>query len=606
MRRKNIFPGTGAVKAAVMIAALPLLLTACLETPDLETPNPWDYESTPILINNADWGVIPLPNNFLNPVKQAEFVYIPGVAVPERPVTGMALPIVDETAAAYVQSLGYPAVEDTDLTKSLITGMNRLNGWVTNFAPKIPFSKLPEYDSIVPYDGTNGGAANLFLLDITDPANPVTITPDMYYRVVNYERRTEYPYYLSLRLIPAAMLSAPADFKTGHTYMVVVTGLTEDNGMRAVVGDDDLGAPVTEPVEVDNTFLVFAANDKECPEEGPCDFKVTHPVTGEDVGLNFIASSGNPANSVLTGVAAAQEAEGARQITNYVLKIWENLADVQDVRTRDEVVSAFQWTTTSNPMPMFFDSTAALMGGNPLLPSPADYTDVEGNVITAGAKCDPAVGFGFKVAVKDETVNTDTVKMYKVTGDDTSVKLTEIAITVTPTTADEMTSVLVKAQAALDPESRYLVVATNGIIGANDWAAVDETYFGLTRTGLPVTNDEGVITGFTATPLLSEDADTGKMMWNSPNLDSRLDTLILNWSMLKGIDPVNAPITEITEEMLTEAADGGFGIVKVLALLDGLRAMHKPLFDALVLDNKLVETREDLVLGWTFTTGTCN
>ena len=122
--------------------------------------------------------------------------------LPESMPTQMALPIVDETAAAIAQTLGYPVVEDSNLTKSLIAGMNRLNGWVTNFAPKIPFSMLPEYDSIVPFNGTNGATANLFFLDITDPAAPVTIMPDKYYRVVNFNRATEYPYYLSLRFQP--------------------------------------------------------------------------------------------------------------------------------------------------------------------------------------------------------------------------------------------------------------------------------------------------------------------------------------------------------------------------------------------------------------------
>lgn len=602
MRRKPVC--AGAVLRTTFFLAIPLLVTACLQAPELEEPEAWDYETRPILINNADWGVIPLPNNFLNPVKQAEFVYIPGVPAPESAPTGMALPIVDETAAAIAQGLGYSVTEDSDLTKSLIAGMNRLNGWVTSFAPKIPFSMLPDYDSITPFDDTNGAAANLFFLDITDPTAPVTIMPDKYYRVINYARSESYPYYLSLRFAPEGPLQPPKDFEPGHTYAVVVTGINPDTGIKSIVGKDEQDTPLTEPVVVDNTFLIFAAPDRECPAEGPCDFKVTHPVTGEDVGLAYIGSLGNPVNSVLEELPAVQEAEGARQITNFVLKIWEQLDGVKDVRTRDEVVAAFQWTTTSNPMPMFFDATAALLGSNPVLPSPADYADADGNLVPANAKCDPAIGFGFKVAMNENTVTTDSVMLFKVTGDETPT-LTAVEINVTPSTDDTGTSVLIKAKAALDPDTRYLVVATNKMTGVNGWAAVDETYFGLTRTGLAQKNSDGEVTGFIDTPLLSDDGNGGKI-WNSPNLDSRLDTLILNWAMLNDIDPVGAPILEVTEDMLTEAADGGFGIIKVLTLLEELRAMHKPLFDALVLDNKVVETREDIVLGWTFTTGACN
>lgn len=590
---------------AVMVAALAGWTWGCLGTPEMEIPDPYDYDSRAILITNPDWGVIPLPNNFLNPVKQFEFVYIPGVPAPESVPVHMALPIVDETAAQVAQDLGYPVVEDGDLTKSLITGLNRLDGWITSFAPKIPFSKEPDYDSIVPFDGTNGATANLFLLDITNPAAPETIMPAQYYRVVNWERRTEYPYYLSLRLIPPGMLQAPADFLPGHTYAVVVTGIDEVTGIRAVTGVDAETNPVTSPVEVENTFLVFAARDGECPADGECVFSVEHPVTHEEVGLTYISEAGNPVNSVLTGLEAIQEAEGARQITNYVLKIWEDMDTVKDVRDRTEVVAAFQWTTVSNPMPAFFDAAAALMGGNPILPSPADY--VSGDTVQlAKSNCDPSIGFSFKGAVNHDTVKTEagTVKVYSVTGD-TDKTLTEVPVTVTPTTTDGITSVLVKAVSALTPNTQYLVVATDGIMNVgNSRHAVDQTYFGLTRAGLAITDDDNNVISYSDTPLIGDDGNGG-LIWNSPNLDSRLDTLLLSFAMANGIDPVAAPMKEITAEMLIESKDGGFGVMKVLGNLEGLRVLYKPLFDAVVLDVGLVESREDLVLGWTFTTGAC-
>jgi len=587
----------------VPAAAICVLLAAgCLGKPEMTVPEAYDYESRPILINNADWGVIPLPNNFLNPVKQAEIVYIPGVPLPNAMPTGMALPVVDETAAAVAQALGYPVVEDTALTKSLIAGMNRLNGWVTSFAPKIPFSKIPAYDSIVPFDGTNGDTANLFFLDITDPASPVVIMPGDYYRIINYNRSEAYPYYLSLRLKPGAILQPPQDFTPGHTYAVVVTGMTEETGIRAVVGKDETDADITAPVEVDNTFLVFAARDEECPTEGKCDFKVKHPVTEQEFGLAYIGSQGNPVNSVLEGLDAARQAEGARQITNYVLKIWEGLGGVKDVRDRTEVVAAFQWTTTSNPMPTFFDASAALMGGNPVVASPADYVNGDGELVPVKIKCDPAIGFGFKVAMDTATINQDTVKLFKVTGGQ-DVTLEKVDVTVTPTVEDGMTNVLVKATAPLSADSKYLVIGTNGMKNAAGNVAVDETYFGLTRTGLAVRNGDGVVTSYIDTPLLTEDRTT----WNSPNLDSRLDTMILIHVMNTGDpDPVERPIREVDADLLEQAGSGPFGVLGVLKLLDGLRALHKPLFDAVVLQAKAVETREDIVIGWTFTTkATC-
>ena len=132
--------------------------------------------------------------------------------------------------------------------------------------------------------------------------------------------------------------------------------------------------------------------------------------------------------------------------------------------------------------------------------------------------------------------------------------------------------------------------------------AVDETYFGLTRTGLAVRNGDGVVTSYIDTPLLTEDRTT----WNSPNLDSRLDTMILIHVMNTGDHPVERPIREVDADLLEQAGSGPFGVLGVLKLLDGLRALHKPLFDAVVLQAKAVETREDIVIGWTFTTkATC-
>lgn len=596
---------TVSVLTGLAVLAVAAFTAGCIEAPELVTPEAYNYESTPILINNPDWGVIPLPNNFLNPVKQGEFVYFPGMPMPEAAPVYMALPITDAAAVEAKAALGYTVPEDSDLTKTLVAGMNKLDGWVTSFAPKIPFSKLPDYDSLVPYDGTNGATANLFLLDITDTTTPIVIMPAEYYRVINFEGRTEMPYYLSLRLIPGGPLQPPADFLPGHTYMVVVTGMNADvamdlqTGVKANVVDAE-DNPTLATVQVDSTFLVFAAEDK-----GGEMFTTTNPITQAEVGLRYINVQGAPVNSILTGLPAVQQAEGARQITNYVIKIWENLTDVKDVRKRTEIVAAFHWTTVSNPMPMFFNATNALMGGNAVVPEPADFVDGTGALQKAASSCTTSAGFQFKSEVAIDTITADTVKVFKVSGDTAKV-LEEVAATVTPTNDGGITKVVVKPTADLTPATQYMVVATNGIKNVTKTrAAVEETYFGLTRVGLPVMATDGTITGYADNPLVSDDGNGG-MTWNSPNLDSTLDTLILGFSMEAGIDPVGAPLKVITEEMRIAAKSGMFGVIPVLKNLEALRTIYKPLFDALVLDNKLVERREDIIIGWTFTTGACN
>lgn len=592
-----------ALSLLLAIAVVAPFTQGCLGTPEMTTPEPYDYDSRAILITNTDWGVIPLPNNFLNPVKQSEFVVIPGVEAPETAPANMALPIVDETAAQIAVNLGYPVQKDSDLTRALIGGMNRLDGWVTSFAPKIPFSKEPDLESIVPFDGTNGAAANLFFLDITDPDAPEVITADKYFRVVNYEKRTEYPFYLSLRFVPPGPFQAPADFLPGHTYAIVVTGMDETTGLLANSTDGD-GNPVKVPVEVENNFLVFAAPDRECPDMGECMFRTSNPVTDEEVGLTYISTLGTPVNSVLSGLDAVRQAEGARQITDYVLSIWENMDTVKDARSRQDVVAAFQWTTVSNPMPVFFDAAAALMGGNPLIPTPADYWSGD-TLSKAKSGCNPSIDFRFKTTVAGDTINDGTVRLFKVSGDAVP-NLTEVPITVTTSDNAGATAVQVKAASALTPDTMYLVIATNGILSADkNRTAVDETYFGLTRAALPIVNEDGAVTGFTDTPLVGDDGDGGRT-WNSPNLDSRLDTLILNHCMTNGIDPIGAPITSIEQSALEDAKNGSFGVMKVLENLEALRAMYKPLFDLVVLDTDAVQSREDIVLGWTFTTGACN
>jgi len=158
---------------------------------------------------------------------------------------------------------------------------------------------------------------------------------------------------------------------------------------------------------------------------------------------------------------------------------------------------------------------------------------------------------------------------------------------------------------ALKPSTLYLAVVTSALRNAaGTRSAVDQSYFGAVRAAwLDVPAGGGRAT-FLDTPLVTFGSDGSPVSWNSPYLDSRLDTLILNGA----VDPVTPEGVAAAEETL----------LKILAYLEGLRRNLKPHLDWLVLgddgipgrpgeagvDHRVAE-REDVVLAWTFTTGTC-
>ena len=123
------------------------------------------------------------------------------------------------------------------------------------------------------------------------------------------------PYKLYLRFPAAGFLQPPKDFEPGHTYAVVMTGWT-DNGVKDSEGN---------PFKSDGSFLVFAQED-------------IFPETG----TAYIGPDGSSRNSVVPDLAMAQQAEGARQLTNQVLKVWEGLDGIASSGwTRQEVIVAF-------------------------------------------------------------------------------------------------------------------------------------------------------------------------------------------------------------------------------------------------------------------------
>jgi hypothetical protein len=570
--------GRSGARQAVLLALACGAALACTEV-KLEEPTPYDYTTGPVAIVNPDWGVIPLPNNFLNPVKQADIVAMPGVPVPPGAPTRMAIPIVDAAAAKTAQDLGYVSVtEDSDLSKALLTGQNRLDGFIASFAPAIPFSRPIDMDTLVPFDGTNAATANFWFVDVTDPAHPEALAPADYLRVFNWQMAEQMPYKLSLRFPAPGILSPPEDFATGHTYLVVATGWT-DKGIHEALSDADKAAgKVAQPVTADSPFLLFAA-----------------PTEYADIGTTYIGADGLARSGVVSGLAAAQSLEGGRQLTNWGLQIWEALPGVKDAWKREDVVTAYHFTVATNPMPDYFDATAAFLGGNAVKATPADALDkATGTMTTADAGCDSTLDFAIDKPVKADTVTNATVKLFRIEG----TTYTEVPLDVTVADAATAPKVTAKPKAALKGGVLHVAVVTNGILNAaGTRTAVDQTYFGVARAGLLAPNADGTAT-FKDTPLVTFDEKGSPVAWNSPYLDSRLDTLILS-----GV------AEDVTKSSLKAAEQTLLGI---LAYLEGLRKNLKPHLDYMVLgpDGKpgtgdVVAEREDIVLAWTFTTAAC-
>ncbi len=563
------------------IAACALLTGACMavaacSSVNLEESSPYDYASQPVAMVNPDWGVLPLPNNFLNPVKQASIVRFPGMPVPTALPTTMAIPIVDAAAAKTAQALGYPVTEDSPLSKALLTGQNRLDGFITSFVPSIPFSRPLDMTSLHAYDGTNAAAANFWFVDVTDPKVPVVIAPDAYLRIFNWQQRTEMPFTLSLRLPPPGMLSPPADFTPGHSYLVVATGWT-DKGLKALASD---ATKPSEPFKADGPFLLFAA-----PAVFP---DASNPVGG----TTYIGPDGGARSGVVSGLAAAQSLEGGRQLTDWALQIWEGLPGVKGAWARDQVVTAYSFTTATNPMPDYFDPIAAFLGGSAVKPQPADAVDGTGALVTADAACTTTLGFTVDKPVATASATNATVHLFRFAAG----AYTEVPLDVAATNADGKASVTATPKAALQGASLYVVAVTNGLTGLDGTRkAVDSTYFGLTRMAYKNVDAATGAATFQDTPLVAP-GPTDALIWQSPYLDSRLDTLILNGAE----DPVTA-------EGLTAAGDT---VIQILSYLEAMRKIYKPHVDWMVLGNdgkgnNVVAEREDLVLVWTFTTGAC-
>lgn len=573
------------VPVTLPMAAALVLATSCTDV-DLADSVPYDYSTGPVAIVNPDWGVLPLPNNFLNPVRQADIVSIPGVPVPATPPERLALPVVDAAAAKIAHDLGYPVQEDNALTRAILAGQNRLDGFIASFAPSIPFSRPIDLDSLVAYDGTNGDKANFWLVDVTDEKAPSVIQPSDYLRLSNWQQATRMPFNLTLRQPPQAVMQPPKDFTPGHTYLVVATGWTEA-GLKEKLSKVEADAgKVARPVTADGPFLMFAA-----------------PTEFEAIGTTYIGPDGLARSGVVSGLEAARSLEGGRQLTDWGLRIWESLPGVAGAWTRSQVVTAYHFTIATNPVPDYFDTLQGLWGGAAVKPQPSDALDRDaGTMIPVEAACEASLEFAMDRPVRADTVNAATVRLFRVEG----ATYVEVPLTVTVADATGLPAVKAVPKETLKGGTLHLAVATSGIRSADgSRAAVDQTYFGLVRAAL---RQEDATTGavtFMDTPLVTFDAEGSPVAWNSPYLDSRLDTLIML-----------GEVEDVSQATLDSAGQTMLG---VLHYLEGLRKNMKSHLDYLVLggdgkpgipgetgvDNVVAE-REDIVLAWTFTTGTCS
>lgn len=533
MNKRQHWPGI----ALLGVFLMGLAFAGCPSV-GMDDPSDYSYDTRNMVIFNADWGVLPLPNDFLNPVQQAEIpVDIPGVDPPAEPPIYMNLPINDAEAAQKAQDLGYPVEEDSELTKQLVTGMNLLDGFVENFVIQIPFTKVLDMDSIVPIDqdGSNVDEANFFLFDATDRDNPQVVAPGDYLRMFNIPMAETYPYILSVRRAMAGVI--PENLLPGHTYLLVLTGVDEEKGIKDVDGN------VLMP---DGFYGVFAS---ETP---------------------YIAPDGSARNNLLDTLEAKQEAEGARQITNFGLEIWQ--AFVGEARVRNEVAVSYHFTVASNPYPVYFKGALDVLNAN-FAVDPIDqykFND-DGELVEKGAKAclDAEPVFSFSLAVDKSKVNGNNVKLFNASNYKevaASVNIDELAVTLTPD--NDLTA-----------ETTYIIAVSNAITGGeNDRPAIDQSYFGLTRV---------------STPLVADD------MWLSPHLDSRIDTLIASMAA----ELFTATPTEENKDERTAALDQATeDVLGVLGLLEEMRKINDPHIPEVV-DTGFVESREDLAMIWTFTTG---
>ncbi len=533
------------IGSIIVLSCFMFVLAGC-PGPSADSPDPdtivTNYDTQPVAITNPDWTILPLPNNLMNPAAQARIgVMVVGDTPLDAETDTLQVPIIDAVEANRSQDLGYELDMDSDLTVDLKTSMNELDGYVPNFVPEIPFSKLVDMDSIVRYseksEQSNPEEANFFLLDITDPEQPVAIDPDSYYLLFNIDLRESYPYNMTIRFKPVDSLM-PELFDSGHSYLVVMTGLNE-KGIKDVDGQAFLP---------DAPFLLFAAEDEQA----------------------YIAADGSPRNNLFTDVEYIQELENARQTTNYGLKIWEGLFSEMG-RSRNEVISAFHFSIATNPLAQTVNPERIVFSKNPMLPpySLGYRYNCKGEVLPVcqQAETDFKPSFETNQPLDEASATEESLGLFLFEEDGSLTRVESVTASVD--NLEDTATVTLTPSAGLKENATYLVAANTKLQGTNGRCANADVYFGMVRS------DQALIAGD---------------QWLSPFIDSRVDTLIGAGRAEK-----------LNEKNLSEATDM---LISILSMLERLRVYYQAPIDALI-QTGFIESRIELAVMYTFTTSEC-
>ncbi len=565
-----------------------LVASGCSE-PDLKKSD-FSYDTQPIAIYNSYWSVIPLPNNLLNPTLQYKMQALMGADMTgTEEVSTMGLPITTDEDVAIAAALGLPLEADNELTVDLKTGMNELDGFIPGYVIDIPLSQKIDPASIVPFDGTNADVANLFFLDagnltevlanidvdfntlLSDPtqlADIITpVMPDTYYYIFNWRNDDGVPVY-KLTIRNKGNPAMPKDMEAGHTYLVFMTGLTE-TGVKGENGT---------PIWPDSYYCLFNQEESFIREDGLAMLNIiSEPETGTKEEKEAAVQ------------AQVDQIEGARTLTNVGVKVWEGLMGLaQTGRMRDELAVSFHFSIATNPVAAFLSPLNFVMGNDTILPSPADQIGADGGITESAACGDATMTFTVSSALDPESLNSDTVKLFKVVEAGSDYPAVESTVA-----CDEScTTVTITPNAALDPSSTYLVAVSENLLGANGRHTVDQSYFGLVRGTHDLLTDK-----------VADDSVAFTEKLGSPFLDNRIDTLISQNILEGGIEDISDggdfPVYNVTEDAVDSA---GQKLLAILGHIQNIQDFYAPHVSYLVDELKFAESRAKLPMVWVFTT----
>lgn len=418
-----------------------------------------------------------------------------------------------------------PAPTDSPLTLEVKASLNTINGWLTSQTINIPF------DAVL--DSTTLTTANVGLFDVTDPANIVKFKASEYFIFFNKSRTpaTAAPYMLSIKTKAPAAMAMPADWKMGHKYIVAV--------------NDQVKGKDSALVKVIEAQVPYFLKDKE----------------------SLLSTDGKTSTTILP-LANAQQLEPTRAA---YAKAWDALeagipgGSPYAERLKTNAYTMF--TVQSGALPIFNPSQV-----NTLVPWPIDLK----SAAMAPLSAKPYICFN--APIKPETAAAG-IKFYKFTGIP-ATPLAPVEFTTNFTGVPDTTSCLgalkleIVPKTALSATSKYIIIMSDSIIGANGVKTAAFSYFSLIRdTNALVTDDK----------------------LNSPLIDNTLDVLIL-----LGGDPNTATQAEW---------DAAYAMLLTnVKSLDTLRAAYNGQLpggtDLFAIAKAVGVERLNVTAMWVFTTGT--